>query len=77
MSALKSFSEVVSLYYGTVLHPEFRSKIAIFARYYMKLGITLTSKEHAFMFLCCWVLFGEQIGDSVKHGNTKHGRGIK
>ena len=77
MSALKSFSEVVSLYYGTVLHPEFRSKIAIFARYYMKLGITLTSKEHAVMFLCCWVLFGEQIGDSVKHGNTKHGRGIK
>ena len=50
VSAFNSFNEVVSSFYGTELHPEFQYKIAIFAKDYMKLGITMTPKVHAVMF---------------------------
>ena len=76
VSASKSFNEVVSSCYGTELHSDFQHKIAIFARDYMKLGITVTPKVHAVMFdiaefcsMTGWGLgpWSEQTGESVHH----------
>ena len=46
IDAFKLFNQVVSLCYGRLLHPELEDKIAIFARDYMKLGISVTPKIH-------------------------------
>ena len=83
MSVFKSFNEVVSLCYGTELHPKFQCKIAIFAKGYIKLGITVTPKVHTVKFhvaeFCLNMDWGicplsEQAGENV---SKKIGRGIK
>ena len=50
INAFKSFNQVVSLCYGSELHPEFEDKIAIFAKDYMKLFLSVTPKIPTVIF---------------------------
>ena len=76
ISAFKSFNQIVSSCYGTEFHSDFQHKIVIFARDYIKLGITVTPKVHVVMFhiaeFCLMTVWGlgpwsEQTGPSVHH----------
>ena len=76
VSAFKSFNEVVTSCYGKELRPDFHERIKIFARDYMRLGITVTPKVHAVMYhvgeFCILTGMGlapwsVQTGESVHH----------
>ena len=70
------FNQVISSCYGSELHLEFEYKIATFAKYYMKLGISLIPKIHTAIFHIiefCKITgqgpgpWSEQTGESVHH----------
>ena len=74
--AFKSFNSVVESCFGKKLHPDFEKMIALFAKDYLKLGISVTPKVHAVFFhvseFCLMTGQGlspwsEQTGESVHH----------